>query len=314
MVRFIGKRLLQLIPILLGITILTFALMQMASGDAVDAMIEKSGIAVTPEVEAQMRAELGLDQPVWQQYLTWLAGVLHGDMGTSYVSGLNVMDTFASHLPYTIILACTSLVLTILISFPLGIWSAVKRNKLPDIVIRLFSFIGNALPGFFVALLLLYLLSVKLKVFPAIYTEGDWRCIVLPTLTLAIAMSAKYIRQIRSTVLDELGRDYVDGLRSRGIREHVILYKSVLKSSLLTINTLLALSLGSLLGGTAIVESIFMWPGVGKMAVDAIMMRDYPIIESYVMWMAIIFVCVNLVADILYHVLDPRIRLGEDAA
>ncbi len=312
--RFIGKRLLQLIPILLGITVLTFALMQMASGDAVDAMIETSGIAVTPEVEAHMRSELGLDQPLWQQYLTWLVGVLHGDMGTSYVSGLNVMDTFLSHLPYTIILACTSLALTIVISFPLGIWSAVRQSKLPDFVIRLFSFIGNALPGFFVAMLLLYLFSVKLKALPTIYTEGDWRCIVLPTLTLAVAMSAKYIRQIRSTVLDELGRDYMDGLRSRGIREHVILYKSVLKSSLLTINTLLALSLGSLLGGTAIVESIFMWPGVGKMAVDAIMMRDYPIIESYVMWMAIIFVCVNLVADILYHVLDPRIRLEEDAA
>lgn len=312
--RFIGKRLLQLIPILLGITVLTFALMQMVSGDAVDAMIETSGIAVTLEVEAHMHSELGLDQPLWQQYLTWLVDVLHGDMGTSYVSVLNVMDTFLSHLPYTIILACTSLALTIVISFPLGIWSAVRQSKLPDSVIRLFSFIGNALPGFFVALLLLYLFSVKLKVLPTIYTKGDWRCIVLPTLTLAVAMSAKYIRQIRSTVLDKLSREYMDGLRSRGIREHVILYKSVLKSSLLAINTLLALSLGSLLGGTTIVESIFMWPGVGKMAMDAIMMRDYPIIESYVMWMAIIFVCVNLVADILYHVLDPRIRLEEDAA
>ncbi|MGI6032659.1 MAG: nickel ABC transporter permease [Coriobacteriales bacterium] len=307
--RYVARRLLQLIPILLGITILTFALMQMASGDAVDAMIEQSGIAITPEAEAQMRAELGLDQPLWQQYLTWLFDVLHGDMGTSYVSGVAVMDSFSAHLPYTILLALSSLLLTILISFPLGVWSAVKQSRLPDFVIRVFSFIGNALPGFFVALLLLYLFSVRLKLLPTIYSQGDWRCIILPTLTLAIAMSAKYIRQIRSTVLDEFGRDYIEGLRSRGVRERVILCKSVLKSSLLTINTLLALSLGSLLGGTAIVESIFMWPGVGKMAVDAIMMRDYPIIEAYVMWMAIIFVCVNLIADILYHVLDPRIRL-----
>jgi peptide/nickel transport system permease protein len=312
--RFIGKRLLQLVPILLGITILTFVLMQLASGDAVDAMIEKSGIAVTPEVEAQMRAQLGLDQPVWQQYLTWLAGVLHGDMGTSYVSGMNVMSSFMQHLPYTIVLAFASLLLTVVISFPLGIYSAVKQNKPADYLIRVLSFAGNALPGFFVALLLLYVFSVQFKVLPAIYSEGNWLCLVLPTLTLAIAMSAKYIRQVRSTVLDELGLDYVNGLRSRGVREHVILFRSVLKSSLLTINTLLALSLGSLLGGTAIVESIFMWPGVGKMAVDAIIMRDYPVIMAYVMWMAIIFVCVNLLADILYHVIDPRIRLEEGAA
>jgi peptide/nickel transport system permease protein len=307
--RYIGKRLIQLLPVLLGITILSFALMQMASGDVVDAMVENSGMAMSEESQEMMREQLGLNLPVWKQYLNWLGGVLTGNMGTSYVSGKNVMETFASHLPYTIALAFTSIVLTVLISFPLGIWSAVKQDRAPDVVIRALSFIGNALPGFFVALLLLYVFSVQLKWLPAISTGHDWPGIILPTLTLAIAMSAKYTRQIRSTVLDELSRDYVDGLRSRGIREYTILFKSVLKQSLLTINTLLALSIGSLFGGTAIVESIFMWPGVGKMAVDAIMMRDYPIIQAYVMWMAIIFVCINLVADVLYHIIDPRIRL-----
>ncbi len=311
--RYIGKRLLQLIPVLIGITILSFALMQLASGDVVDAMIENSGMTVSEEAQEATREQLGLNLPIWQQYFNWLGGVLTGDMGTSYVSGLNVMDSFASHLPYTIALAFTSIVLTVVISFPLGIISAVKKNKAADYVIRILSFIGNALPGFFLALLLLYVFAVQLKWLPAITSNGDWRGIILPTVTLAIAMSAKYIRQIRATMLDELGRDYVNGLRSRGIPERTILTKSVLKASLLTMSTLLALSIGSLLGGTAIVESIFMWPGVGKMAVDAITMRDYPVIQAYVMWMAIIFVCVNLVADILYHKIDPRIRLEEGA-
>lgn len=307
--RYIGKRLLQLVPVLFGITILSFVLMQLAAGDAVDAMIENSGIAVSEESQEQMREQLGLNLPVWQQYLNWLGGVLTGNMGTSYISGANVMDTFAQHLPYTIVLAITSMVVTILISFPLGIVSAVKNDSFADRIIRGLSFIGNALPGFFVALLLLYVFAVQLKWLPVISSTSDWRGLILPTVTLAIAMSAKYIRQIRTTFLDELGRDYVTGLRSRGVPERTIMTRSVLKASLLTISTLLALSIGSLLGGTAIVESIFMWPGVGKMAVDAIAMRDYPVIQAYVMWMAVIFVCVNLVADILYRVLDPRIRL-----
>lgn len=313
MARYIGKRLLQLVPLLLGITILTFILMQLASGDVVDAMMDSSGMAVSQEAQDAMREQLGLNLPVWRQYLNWLGGVLTGNMGTSYVSGQDIAGMFASHLPYTVALACSSILLTIAISFPLGIWSATSRDKAPDLVIRLLSFLGNALPGFFVALLLLYVFSVRLRWLPAIYSANDWRGIILPTLTLAISMSSRYTRQIRTLVLDELGKDYVVGLRSRGVRERVILYRSVLKSSLLTVNTLLALSLGSLLGGTAIVESIFMWPGVGKMAVDAIMMRDYPIIEAYVMWMAIIFVVINLVADILYHVIDPRVRLEVEA-
>lgn len=145
---------------------------------------------------------------------------------------------------------------------------------------------------------------------PVISSNMNLKSALLPALTLSIAMSAKYLRQVRSAVLEELGKDYVLGARARGIRERVILWKNVMKAAMLTIITLLALSLGSLLGGTAIIESIFMWDGVGKLAVDAINMRDYPVIQAYVMWMAIIYVGVNLLADLLYHYLDPRIRLG----
>jgi peptide/nickel transport system permease protein len=166
------------------------------------------------------------------------------------------------------------------------------------------------MPGFFIAMLLMQLLSIKLGLLPIISNGTNVQSALMPTLTLAIAMSAKYMRQVRATVLEELNKDYVQGAKARGVSDSVILWRNVMKSSLLTIVTLLALSIGNLLGGTAIIESIFMWDGVGKMAVDAINMRDYPIIQAYVVWMAIIYVLVNLITDLLYHLLDPRIRLG----
>ena len=166
------------------------------------------------------------------------------------------------------------------------------------------------MPNFFVALLLMYIFAIRLGWFPVISREVSVQSVILPALTLAIAMSAKYLRQVRATVLDELSKDYVVGAKARGVKFTVTLMKSVLRASLVTIITLLTLSIGSLLGGTAIVESIFMWDGVGKLAVDAINMRDYPMIQAYVMWMAMIYVCVNLITDLSYRVLDPRIRLG----
>ena len=199
---------------------------------------------------------------------------------------------------------------TVLISIPLGVLAAVRHDKFTDYFLRFFSFVGNALPNFFVALLLMQVFSIHWKLFPVISSGTTLQSAVLPTLTLAVAMSAKYMRQVRATVLEELNKDYVTGAKAHGIRGRVVLWKSVLKSSMLTIITLLALSIGSLLGGTAIIESIFMWDGVGKLAVDAITMRDYPLIQAYVVWMAIIYVMVNLITDLLYHALDPRIRLG----
>lgn len=311
---YIGKRLLQLIPILIGVTFLSFALMRLAGSDAVTERYEASGQAVSEEVMEEARRELGLDKPFLTQYLTWLKGMVTGDMGESYVSGRDVFQTFISKLPATILLTVSSILLTVLLSVPLGIWSAVKQNRFTDYLIRFLSFVGNALPNFFVALLLMYLFSIKLGWLPVIASGTGFTSLVMPTLTLAIAMSAKYTRQVRAAVLEELGKDYVTGARARGVRERVILWKNVLRSSLLTIITLLALSIGSLLGGTAIVESIFMWDGVGKLAVDSITMRDYPMIQAYVVWLAVIYVAVNLAADLIYHDLDPRIRLGGDRA
>ena len=312
MSKYIGKRFLQLIPVLLGITFLSFAMMRAAGSDAIIELYGDKG-AVAQEIIDAKRAELGLDQPFLVQYGSWLKGLLTGDMGVSYVSGKDVFGTFASKLPATLLLTALSIGVTVVISIPLGIWAAVKHDKFTDYFLRFFSFIGNSLPNFFVALLLMQLFSIKWKLLPVISGGTTVQGAILPTLTLAIAMSAKYMRQVRAAVLEELNKDYVLGAAARGVRGRVILWKSVLKSAMLTILTLLALSIGSLLGGTAIIESIFMWDGVGKLAVDAITMRDYPLIQAYVVWMAIIYVMVNLVTDILYHVLDPRIRLGVQA-
>ncbi|MBQ1470036.1 MAG: ABC transporter permease [Schwartzia sp.] len=309
MKKYIVKRLLHLIPILLGITLLSFGLMRLTNDDAVDVFYDKNG-AVSEEVKAARRAELGLDKPFLVQYGSWLGGIVTGDMGKSYISGKPVFESFSSKLPATAELMLVSLLMTLVFAVPLGILAAVAKGSFADRVIRFLSFVGNSMPNFFVALLLIYFLAVKLHLLPVMGSSSDWRSVLMPAMTLAVSMGAKYTRQIRAVVLEELGKDYVAGARSRGVPELLILTKSVLKSSLVTIITLLALSVGSLLGGAAVVETIFMWDGVGKMAVDAILARDYPLIQSYVVWMAFIYVSVNLLADILYHILDPRVRFG----
>lgn len=309
--KYIGKRLLQLIPILIGITFLSFAMMRIAGSDAVEEMYNVRESAVSEQVIEAKRAELGLDRPFLVQYGSWLIGILHGDMGKSYISGRDVFMTFLSKLRATLLLSVLSLGLTVLISIPLGILAAVRQGRLTDKVLRGLSFLGNAMPGFFTAMVVMEIFGLKLNLLPVISTGVNLKSAILPALTLTISMSAKYLRQVRAAVLEELNKDYIKGLKSRGISDRIILWKNVMRSASLTIITLLALSIGSLLGGTAIIESIFMWDGVGKLAVDAINMRDYPMILAYVMWMAIIFVVVNLVTDIIYHFMDPRIRLGE---
>lgn len=308
------KRILQLIPILLAITFLSFAMMRLAGSDAVMQKMENTGVTLSREAMDAARKELGLDQPFLTQYARWLGGVLRGDMGKSYLSGEEVFSVFLSKLPATLLLAACSIFLTICISVPLGILGAVKQNSFADQIIRWLSFLGNSLPNFFVALLLMYFFALRWPLFPVISRQTDLQSVALPAFTLAIAMSSKYIRQVRAAVLDELGKSYVTGARARGVAFHAILLKSVLRCALVTLLTLLTLSIGSLLGGTAVVESIFLWDGVGKLAADAIQMRDYPMIQAYVMWMAILYVGINLITDLCYRLLDPRIRLGRGAA
>ena len=312
MIKYILKRFLQLIPILIGITFLSFGMMRLAGGDAVTYMYDNAGTTVSQDIIDAAKKEYGLDQPFLVQYAKWFSGMLTGDMGVSYVSKQDVYESFASRLPATLLLTVSSLITTMLIALPLGVLSAVRQNRWIDYLIRFFSFIGNSMPNFFAALVLMYFFSIRLGWLPVITSGNTAVSLILPTLTLAVSMASKYTRQIRATVLEELNKPYVAGARARGVRGSVIIWKNVMRASMLSIITLLALSVGSLLGGTTIVETIFMWDGVGKMAVDAITMRDYPIIQAYVAWMAVIYVLVNMITDLIYHFLDPRVRLGEE--
>jgi peptide/nickel transport system permease protein len=308
--RYVLERLLHLIPILFGSTFLSFALMHVVSTDAVDMLYTISG-NTNAAAAAAKRASLGLDQSFFVQYGSWLWNILHGDMGRSFVSGQPVFTAILAKLPATLELMLLALAITLLVALPLGVFSAVHRDSIWDQIVRVISFIGNAVPDFFVALLLLYFFAVKWHFFSFL---GHSRFPLLPALTLAIAMIAKYVRQIRAVFLDELSKNYVQAARVRGLSEGFILSHYVLRSVLAPLLTILGISVGSLLGGAAIVESIFLWDGIGKLAVDAIVLRDYPVIQAYVIWMCFIYVGVNLAADIVSSALDPRVaERGRDA-
>ena len=310
MFKYILKRLISLIPILIGISFISFALIYFTGGDAVAVRYEAIGGVLSPELINQKREELGLNRPFIIQYLSWLLGVIQGDMGLSYVSGKPVFGYIFSKLPNTLLLSISSLLTTLIISLPLGILSAVKKNSVFDNIIKGLSFVGNSLPNFFVALVLSYIFALQLKILPVISQGTSIKSLILPTLTLALAMSAKYIRQIRALIVSELSKPYVTGARARGIKENTIIFFNVLRLTSLTLITLMSLSFGSLLGGSSIVESIFMWDGIGKLAIESIHLRDYPVILAYVLWMAFIYVFINLMSDISYYFLDPRLRIG----
>lgn len=309
MKKYLLKRLLRLIPVFLGVTILAFLLTGLSSVDAVDLKESSSGGVMSEAEKEAMREELGLNEPKAVQYLQWLKNALRGDFGESYVSGKPVLVSFCEKLPATIALAALALAMTVCLSFPLGILSVKYQNTWADRSISLFCFAGNSFPGFFTALLLLYFFSLKWNLFPVLSMGKGWKSCVLPAATLAVSMTAKYTRQVRSAVLSELEQEYVAGARARGLSENRILFGNVLKSVLLRMVTLLFLSAGSLLGGTAIVETIFMWNGVGKMAVDAVSMHDIPVIQAYLVWMAAIYLLLHLIADLLMGALDPRAKL-----
>lgn len=309
MVRYILKRLLTLIPVLLGVTFLTYALMFISPADPVEMLLQAQGIPVSDEVVEAMKVKAGLDKPFLVQYFTWLWNFICGDMGVSLIDGTVISSALKAALPKTLLLTLTSVAATIVFSVPLGILTAVRQNRASDYIIRFLSFLGNAMPSFLLSLLLMYFIALKLKWLPVLATD-TFKGLILPTLALAIPMTGKYIRQVRAAVLEQLGKSYVDGAVSRGVPTHTVLFRDVLRNAMLTIITLMALSVGSLLGGTAAVECIFSWRGVGFMVMDAIIMRDYPMIQAFVVWMSVIYVLVNLLADISYYFLDPRMRQG----
>lgn len=304
----LGKRLIQIVIVLFGISFFTFGLTYLSPGDPAEIMLTECGNLPTPELLEQTRHELGLDQPFLVQYTNWLGKMLKGDMGQSYSMKVPVIDKLKTCFWPTLQLALLSLLIMIIISIPLGILSAVYRNKWIDYVVRVFTFIGVSIPNFWLGLILLSIFGVKLRWVSVAGGTTDFKSVILPAVTLAIAMSAKYTRQVRTAVLEELNQDYVTGARMRGIKENTILWRHVLPNATLPLVTLLGLSLGNLLGGTAVVEIIYNWPGMGSMAVKAISCRDYPLVQGYVLWIALLYMGINLIVDLSYYYLDPRLK------
>lgn len=304
----VGKRIIQILIVLIGVSFFTFMLTYLSPGDPAEIMLTECGNLPTPELLEQTRHELGLDQPFLVQYGSWVKGVLTGDMGTSYAFKVPVMQKLLSCLWPTLKMSLLALAMMIVFSIPCGILSAVKQNKWQDYLIRGVTFFGVSVPSFWIGLIFLSIFGVQLRWINVAGGTTDFKAMILPALTLALSMSAKYTRQVRNAVLEELRQDYVTGARMRGIKESAILWKHVLPNAMLPIVTLLGLSLGSLLGGTAVVEIIYNWPGMGSMAIKAISCRDYPMVQAYVLIIALIYMVINIIVDISYTYLDPRIK------
>ena len=302
----IPKRIVELILILIVLSFLTFLLMYLAPGDPAEKRLSSQGVAVTKEMLQAEQERLGLLRPFTERYLDWLGGILRGDFGTSFKDDLPVAPKLAAGLKNTTILAFASLILSLIVSIPLGIWSAVKKNSIFDHIVRLLSFIGNALPNFLISVLLMYLLCIQFDLFPVV-ASGSIQGLFLPAISLAIPMAGRFTRQIRTETMEQLEQEYVTGLRTRGVREKDILIKNVFHNSSGHIFTIIALQIGTLMGGSVVIETIFRWPGIGKLVMDSINARDYPTIMGFVLIMGTIYVVINFISDILYHVLDPRV-------
>lgn len=302
-------RLGQIVFVLLGISFITFAMVMLAPGDVVRQMIAGNEDIIVSQAEIEaLRHELGLDKPFIFQYLDWLGRALQGNLGFSYMAKKPVVDELLERLPGTIYLSLASVALMLVVSIPLGIYSAVRRGSVLDYVVRGFTFLGVSMPGFWVGLILLWVFGLQLDMVPIIGGEIGFDTIILPAVTLAIAMASKYTRQVRTAILEELNQDYVAGARARGMSESHILWKEVLPNALLPLITLLGLSLGNLLGGAAVIEMVFGWPGLGRLAIEAIIYRDFQLVQGVVVWIALMYMVINLLVDISYNYLDPRLR------
>ena len=271
-------------------------------------MFAATGVVPSEELVQETREEMGLNRPVLVQYFDWLTGCLRGDFGTSYSFHKPVSALLLARLWPTLKLSLMSMVLMLLVAVPIGMAQATHKNSPIDYALRGITFFGVSMPNFWVGMLLMLFFCVRLKWLPVVCSGGDFKSLILPAVTLAFAMSAKYTRQVRTAIVEELSQDYVIGARARGVPEWKILWCNVFPNSLLPLITMLGLSLGSLLGGTAVVEVIFTYPGLGNLAVSAITSYDYPLIQGYVLWISLIYMLVNLAVDISYSYVDPRMR------
>lgn len=301
------KKIVSLIVILMILSFFVFALLYIAPGDPAEKRLTSQGVAVTKEVLDAERERLGLLKPFLVRYGEWLVRVIRGDFGVSFKDDMPVAPKLWAGLRNTTILAMTSLILSLLISFPLAVLSAIKKNGIADNIIRLFSFIGNSIPNFLISVLLMYFLCIKMKLFPVI-ASGNLQGLFMPVVSLSIPMTGRFIRQMRTEFLIQLKEDYVVGMWGRGVKGRYIVL-NILRNSIGHISTVIALQIGTLMGGSVVIETIFRWPGIGKLVMDSITARDYPVIMGFVIVMGTIYVVINQVSDILGHLMDPRTNI-----
>ncbi|MGE7766905.1 nickel ABC transporter permease [Peribacillus sp. NPDC096540] len=304
---FIFKRLTSLIPILFGLSLITFILLHLIPGDPAVAYLRASHIPPTDETVAALRVELGLNKPLYVQYFEWLGKVLQLDLGMSYVSNNTVWEEIVIHFFPTVQLTFAALIFIVVISLPIGMISAIYKGKFIDQFSRIIAFVSVSMPTFWLGFLLIYFLSIKLDLFPVL-GRGTLANLVLPSLTLAFAYIGTYMRLLRASMLGNLNEPFVVYARARGLRQRLIVIRHVLKKSLLPVITGLGMSLGNMLSGAVIVETVFAWPGMGQLFVTSILNQDYPMIQGCVLFMGVIFVVCNLLVDLTYSFLDPRIR------
>ena len=303
---YILKRLATVIPILIGISFLSFALISLSPSNPAEVALRVNEIVPTEEAVRAMEEQLGTNKPYIERYVTWLTDSLQGDFGNSYVNNKPVATLIGQAIPNTIKLAFVALLITIVFSVLVGILCAVYEGSFGDKLARALVFVGTAMPSFWVGLLLIWIFSVKLNLFP---TSGMERpsSIVLPAITLALSYISTYVRLIRNNMVQNKHENYVYYARIRGLKETTII-KHIFKNSLQSSLTALGMSIPKLIAGTVVVENIFAWPGVGRVCVDAIFNRDFPVIQAYILLMAVLFVICNLLVDILSVAIDPRIR------
>ncbi|MFP4375606.1 MAG: nickel ABC transporter permease [Spirochaetales bacterium] len=304
MTQYIFRRLLLTIPVVVGVSIIVFSIIRLIPGDPARAL---AGVNATPEFVQQVRERYGLDDPLHVQYWTFVTNLVQGDLGTSTFSNRPVTTEIRERFPRTLLLASVSLVLATLVGVSAGIISATKRNSFFDNASMFVALVGVAAPVFWLALMLQLLFAVHLRVLPATGI-GRIEHLILPSITLGMASAALMARITRSSVLDVLRQDFITTARSKGVSERMVIYKHALKNALIPVVTVLGLQFGILLGGAVLTETVFAWPGVGRLLVDAILRRDYPVVQGTVMLLALLFVIINLVVDIMYAFLDPRIH------
>ena len=320
MFSFLARRLITIfLPTLFGMSILVFGAMHLIPGSYVDVLLG-IGTDISEEQRQNVVRQYGLDQPVPVQYVKWLGNVLTGDFGESLKSGKPVTSEIISRLPVTLELAVLATITSLILAIPAGIFSALNRGRWPDTVLRLIALIGLSVPNFLIATMLVLFISTQWTVLPTTgfvpISEGIWpnlKSLIMPTISLGALLAAAIMRMMRSSMLEELGKEYLTVARAKGLQQKTVIMGHAFRNSLIPVITVVGIQTGYMLGGTVIVEQVFAIPGIGRLALDAVNQRDYPLVQGTVLFIAAAFVLMNLVTDVVYGFVDPRIRVGGKA-